>query len=608
VGFFVFADEVFVKEQIWGPPRFMTVATTTEIEERHSREAIEAEIARFEERVQQLRSGAITEEQFRPFRLKHGTYGQRQPGYQMLRVKVAAGVLKPSQLRVLARIGDEYSTGRGHLTTRENVQFHFVKLENVPAAMRLLADSGLTTREACGNTVRNVTACPVAGICSGEAFDVTPYALGVSRYLLRHPDFHDLPRKFKIAFSGCADDGGCAVAGIHDVGLIAQVWGSNGTARRGFKVLVGGGLGSLPTEAAVLADFLPEEELLPTIEAVLRLFNEIGNRKNKFKARLKFVLREKGIEELRRLVFEKRKTSQAPAEVFTVASQIRPALVSIAPAPLTPAPANGASDTEYDRWAEHNLMPQRQAGYGAIWIKLPAGTFHSRQMRVLADLLESQDLTGVRIAINQDLVIPWVPFDRVRAIFNELHALDLAIPGARTISDVTGCPGATTCNLGITRSLTLADVLSRELEGYSDPEIQKLRIKISGCPNSCGHHHIADIGFYGNARKIDDQQAPFYQLLLGGKVSAAGAHFGRQIMAVPARPIAAIIRALLAFYQQDRQPRESFSAWVTRTPDSAIVERLRPLVEVTNSTEDIFLDWGDTETFSLKLGRGECAA
>jgi len=355
-------------------------------------------------------------------------------------------------------------------------------------------------------------------------------------------------------------------------------------------------------------DFLPEEELLPTIQAVLRVFSETGNRKNKFKARLKFVLREKGIDELRRLVFEKRKTSQAPAEVFAAPSPIQPALVNISPAPLTLALDNGASDSEYDSWAEHNLMPQRQTGYGAIWIKLPAGTFHSRQMRGLANLLESQDLTGVRIAVNQDLVIPWVPFDRVRAIYNELRALDLAIPGARTISDVTGCPGATTCNLGITRSLTLADELSRALEGYDDPEIQKLRIKISGCPNSCGHHHIADIGFYGNMRKIEDQQAPYYQLLLGGKVSADGVHFGRQIMAVPARPIPAIIRELLAFYQRERQSGESFSSWVGRTPDKAIVERLHPLTEVTNSTEDIFLDWGDTETFSLKLGRGECAA
>jgi sulfite reductase beta subunit-like hemoprotein len=586
----------------------MSVAALTEVDERHSREAIEAEIMRFEERAQQLQSGAITAEQFRPFRLKHGTYGQRQPGFQMLRVKIAAGVLTPAQLRVLADIADNYSTGRGHLTTRENVQFHFVKLENVGSAMRLLADAGLTTREACGNTVRNVTACPVAGICPGEAFDVTPYALGVSRYLLRHPDFHDLPRKFKIAFSGCEDDGACAVAGIHDVGLIAQVRGNNGTSRRGFKVLVGGGLGSLPTEAAVLTDFLPEEELLPTIEAVLRVFTETGNRKNKLMARLKFVLRAKGIEEFRRLVAEKRKVSQAPAETFVVPSPIRPSLVTIAPTPLLSGGAETQNDPEYDRWAEHNLMSQRQAGYGAVWIKLPAGTFHSNQMRGLADALKKNELSGVRIAVNQDLVIPWVPFDRVRAVYDELRGLDLAIPGARTISDVTGCPGATTCNLGITRSLTLADVLSRELDGYTDPEIQKLRIKISGCPNSCGHHHIADIGFYGNVRKVDEQQAPYYQLLLGGRVNADGVRFARQIMSVPARPIPAIIRELLAFYQTDRQPAETFSTWVSRTPDKAIKDRLLPLAEVTATTEDLFVDWGDTETYSLKLGRGECVA
>jgi len=586
----------------------MPVATPVEVEERHSREAIEAEIVRFEEKVQELRSGAITDQQFRPFRLKHGTYGQRQPGFQMLRVKIAAGVLTAPQLRVLAHIGDEYSTGRGHLTTRENIQFHFVKLENVPAAMRLLADSGLTTREACGNTVRNVTACPISGVCATEAFDVTPYALGVSRYLLRHPDFHDLPRKFKIAFSGCENDGDCAVAGIHDVGLIAQVRGENGTARRGFKVLVGGGLGSLPTEAAVLSEFLLEEELLPTIEAILRVFTETGNRKNKFKARLKFVLRDKGIEELKRLVAEKRKVSQAPAETFVVPTPIQPALVTIATIPLSASSSESKNDPEYDRWAETNLSPQRQAGYGAIWIKLSAGTVYSNQLQSLAELLEKNELKGVRLAVNQNLVIPWVPFDRVRAIYDGLRALDMATPGARTISDATGCPGATTCNLGITRSLTLAEVLSRELAGETDPEIQKIRIKISGCPNSCGHHHIADIGFYGNARKIGEQQAPYYQLLLGGKVDASGVRFGRQVMPVPAKPIPAIIRELLAFYKFDRQAAESFSEWVARTPDKAIIARVGPLADVTNASEDLFVDWGDTETYSLKLGRGECVA
>ena len=249
---------------------------TAEVEARHTPEAVEDEIRIFEERAAKLQRGEITEDQFRPFRLKHGIYGQRQPGFQMVRVKVPSGILNSSQLRVLADVAERRSSGIGHVTTRENFQFHFVKLENAPAIMRDLAAVGLTTREACGNTVRNITSCPLAGICSDEAFDVTPYALATTRFFLRHPEFHDLPRKFKIAFSGCANDGNCAVAGIHDVGLIARVQGTNGTGRRGFKVLVGGGLGSLPTEAATLSELLPEEELIPTIEAVLRVFKEHG--------------------------------------------------------------------------------------------------------------------------------------------------------------------------------------------------------------------------------------------------------------------------------------------------------------------------------------------
>ena len=229
-------------------------------------------------------------------------------------------------------------------------------------------------------------------------------------------------------------------------------------------------------------------------------------------------------------------------------------------------------------------------------------------MRHLAALLEKHELSGVRLAVNQNLVVPWVPFDRVRAIYDELRALDLATPGARTISDVTGCPGATTCNLGITRSLTLADVLSRELADQNDPAIQKIKIKISGCPNSCGHHHIADIGFYGNARKIGDQQAPYYQLLLGGRVDARGVRFARQVLPVPARSIPSLVRELLAFYKETRWAGESFSEWTTRTTDAEIIDRLRPFTAVEHAPAELFVDWGDTETYSLKLGRGECVA
>ncbi len=573
-----------------------------QVDARHTPEAIENEIRIFEERVGQLQRGEITEDQFRPFRLKHGTYGQRQPGFQMLRVKIPSGILDAKQLRVLAQIGDTCSNGRGHLTTRQNVQFHFVKLADVPAAMRLLASCDLTTREACGNTVRNVTSCPLAGICGGEAFDVTPYALGVTRFLLRHPDFHDLPRKFKIAFSGCEDDGNCAVAGIHDVGLIARVRGNNGTARRGFKVLVGGGLGSLPTEAAVLTEFLPAEELLPMIEAVLRVFSEHGNRKNKLKARMKFVLRDKGIAEFRRLVEEKRKTVTTPPKIFTVTSPVGAPLVNIAAAKSEVLPAG------YGEWAKNNLNPQKQAGYRTAWVKLPAGTITTDQFRGLADVLEQNGLPGVRIAILQNFVIPWVPEAKTAKVYEQLKGLDLATPGARTIADVTGCPGATTCNLGITRSLTLADVLSKELAEESDPEIQKLRIKISGCPNSCGHHHIADIGFYGNVRKIGDRQAPFYQLLLGGEVSERGVIFGKQFMSLPAKQIPGVIRELLTFYKSDRAANEGFRSWAERTSHKVIHDRLQPLVAVAEESADTFVDWGDIETYSLKLGRGECAS
>ncbi len=576
---------------------------TAEVEVRHAPEAIEEEIRIFEERAAQLERGAITEQDFRPFRLKHGIYGQRQPGFQMVRVKIPSGILDPKQLRTLASIAETYSTGRGHVTTRENCQFHFVKLANVPAIMRLLAEAGLTTREACGNTVRNVTSCPLAGICAGEAFDITPYALETTRFFLRHPEFHDLPRKFKIAFSGCEDDGNCAVAGIHDIGLIARIRGTNGTGRRGFKVLVGGGLGSLPTEAATLTDFLPEEELIPTMEAILRVFNEHGNRKNKFKARMKFVLRDKGIVEFRRLVAEKRAQVTTPPSFPERPSPLQSPLV-----PLNPVPTQGNGHTgEYARWAQHNLQPQRQAGYAVVWIKLLAGTVSVAQFRGLADLLEKHHLAAARIAISQDLVIPWVPVYRASEIFQALKALDLATPGARTVADVTGCPGSTTCNLGITRSLALAEVLAEEFADETDPEIKKIRIKISGCPNSCGQHHIADIGLYGNARKVGNQQAPYYQVMLGGKVSGDGVRFGRQILPIPAKRIPPALRALLELYRRDRSAGEPFTAWAMRAPKDVLAETLQPFADTTAEIADLFVDWGDQETYSLKIGRGECA-
>jgi len=344
--------------------------------------------------------------------------------------------------------------------------------------------------------------------------------------------------------------------------------------------------------------------LIPTIEAILRVFNEHGNRKNKFKARLKFVLRQKGIDEFRRLVAAMRATLTAPPETFTIPTPVGPP----PPAVISAARRGEGFPTEYQRWAQYNLQPQRDPEYSVVWIKLPAGTILSSQLRRLADLLERHGLAVARTTTSQNIVIPYAPVQKAEQIYNDLKALGLALPGARTISDVTACPGGTTCNLGITRSLTLAEVLTEHFAEEVDPQSLKINIKISGCPNSCGQHHIADIGLYGNARRIAGRQAPYYQLLLGGAVTAEEVHFARQVVAIPARRIPQALSALLEFYKQDRMPDEPFRIWVARTSDEAITARLEKFVDTSDASEDLFIDWGDREPFSLGLKRGECAA
>jgi sulfite reductase beta subunit-like hemoprotein len=576
---------------------------TVEPATRNTPETVADEITAFESRLGMLERGQLTDDEFRPFRLKYGIYSQRQPGFQMVRVKIPSGLLASAQLRTLGNIGDAYSNGRGHLTTRENCQFHFVRMQHVPAVLRLLADAGLTTREACGNAVRNVTACPLAGVCGQEVFDVTPYALATTQFFLRHPEFQNLPRKFKIAFSGCAEDGRCALAGINDIGLIARVQSGPQGERRGFQVLVGGGLGSLPTAAVTLADFIPEEELLPLIEAILMVFNQHGNRQNKHKARLKFVLRERGLDEFRRMVSEKRQQVKTQPHRLESASPVLP------PAqPLTVAPGalaifeNGAG-----RWRRQNVQAQSQPGFFTVWVKLLAGNIQASQMKGLASLMEVFGLPAVRVTITQNLVLPWVPQGGLQKLYHGLQKLELATPGAGTIADVTGCPGATTCNLGITRSLTLAEMLAGELANESDPEVQKIRIMISGCPNACGQHHLADIGFYGNARKAGERLIPYYQLMLGGKIAGENVQFARQVLALPARRIPQVVRQLIGYFQQERLPEESFHEWSRRVSDAQVAARLAPYLQVTEIEEEAFTDWGDQEKFSLKLGRGECS-
>ncbi|MBI3078390.1 MAG: nitrite/sulfite reductase, partial [Deltaproteobacteria bacterium] len=468
-----------------------------------------AEIDTFDQFVKDFWAGRVNPDEFKRFRLQHGVYGQRQPDVQMLRVKIPWGGLTAAQIERLADIAEKTPRGLGHVTTRQNVQFHFVQLAQVPTLMRALAEVGLTTREACGNTVRNVTVGHCAGICSKEAFDPTPYADAVARFLLRNPMNQNLPRKFKIAFSGCDDDTG--LTPIHDIGVRAVVRGSDGSAVRGFEVLLGGGLGPAPRLAQPLEEFTAADDLLPTVAAIVRVFDRHGNRENRNMARLKFLVQKLGIDPLRALILRERDALR-----FTMAGKF-PSVAPWEERPSTRGSRNGGrppvGDPAYQRWHRANVMPQRQPGYAAIHVRLLRGDVTPEQLRVLARAAREFGDGTVRSTNQQNFLLRWIPDDELPELYAILAQAGLALPGAERLIDVTACPGADTGQLGITSSrglaLAIADVIEQELDGLADGA--GIRIKISGCPNSCGQHRIANIGLFGGARKFHGEQAPTYQ-------------------------------------------------------------------------------------------------
>ena len=581
-----------------------------DLEIQHAR-TVRQEIETFRHRAQAFLDGEITENDFRPFRLKHGIYGQRQAGVQMVRCKIPSGMLTAAQVEQLGRIADEFGGGRGHLTTRQNVQYHFVPLSRVADLMHLLADAGLTNREACYNTVRNVTTCHWSGIARDEVFDVRPYAQRVAYALLRKDLTGNLPRKFKIAFDGCAGQD-CIQGAINDIGLRAEIR----DGRRGFRMIIGGGLGPLPTEAQLLEEFVPEDRLLNKIEAVIRVFNQYGNRKNKNTARMKFVLRERG------LAWMKEQIEKEYADILENGGIAWPALVPEGfgayqshPQPLGTGDAlpvlhtNGAAHPEYERWLESNVVAQKQTGYAAVIVRVDQGNLSGDQFRGLARLAATAGDGLVRVDINQNLVLAFLPQRRLRQVYAALGELGLAESGAHRIEDVVTCPGSYTCNLGLTKTMNLGAALQETVRHYDDPQIQRLSIKASGCPNSCGHHWIADIGFYGNARKIDGREIPYYQMLLGGGFDEQGImRFGLAVQSVPARLAPEAVARVLDHFLAHRQPGETFRQYILRER----VETFRALTaEFAKPAElfpEIYQDWGDEQAYSLKLGRGECAA
>ena len=552
----------------------------------------------FVEKLALFESGKITSDEFRAFRLLRGCYGQRQPDVQMLRVKIPFGRLFPVQLETLATVADRYSRGYGHVTTRQNVQFHFMKMNDMEAIMRLLDDAGLTTREACGNSVRTVTACEVASVCSGAAFDVTPYAEAVTRMLLRHPLSSSLPRKFKIAFSGCDRD--CAMGAINDLGFVAKVQ----DGERGFKVLAAGGLSTTPQAAITLHEFVRAGEISRVAETVVRMFHAMGNRENKHRARLKYVLRKLGEAGFREEYARRRAEVDAEA-LAEIVEAPQPATV-----PAPPVMEEGAPRAAgYLAWKASAVFTQKQAGYAAVYVRLPLGDVSSVQLRALGGLATRFGDGSVLLSIDQNLVIPWVDARSLPSIHRALVQLELAELDRGTARDVTSCPGAETCNLAVTGSRSLGRAITERLEGEAVHALRgfaKTAIKISGCPNSCGQHHVADLGFHGAVKSSNGVAVPMYQLHLGGGVDANGARFGRQVVKIIARRVPDAVVALLELFESDGKPGEEPAAFFQRVDAKRVVEALGALLGPALPGEES--DIGETQGFHVAIGAGECAA
>ncbi|MBI3996989.1 MAG: nitrite/sulfite reductase [Candidatus Omnitrophica bacterium] len=582
----------------------------TRLEEflREMPQATKEEITEFRQLVERYFLGQITPDEFKAKRLHMGTYGIRGvKDIHMMRIKIPAGKLNAEQLECLADLAEQYSKSIGHITTRQDMQLYWIPTKEAPKAIIRAAAVGLTTREACGNSVRNVTACYLAGVSPTELFDVTQHAEAVMRHFLRNPCSQKLPRKFKIAFEGCPTDH--AKTAIHDIGAVAAVKEEGGTRILGFKIYVGGGLGAAPMQAILLEPFTPATELLRTCEAAVRVHDRLGDRKNKATARIKFVVKRLGPDAFRKEVFEERaKLPQYPyPEMHVTETNEQP------PKPVDIKPATPVNTT-YARWMLTNVTGQKQAGYSTVIIRLQLGDISSSQMRALAKIIRRYCGGIVRTMITQNLALRWIRTEHLAPLFNELHAVGLAEPEAERLYDVTSCPGAETCQLGISASRGLARALEARLKasGLGGEDLDRLHIKVSGCPNSCGQHHIADIGFFGGAKKVNDHLTPHFQLMLGGLAEEGKAEFGQPILKLPARRIPDAVIRILERYRQDRQSvQEPFKIFARRV---GIDYWKRTLEEFTTlpayeTSPEAYRDWGAEEEFSLGgMGPGECAA
>ena len=597
------------------------------------------EIDVFERQMELRKLGKISEPVFAETRLRRGVYGQRYdngkrhdgvesktleyprpelmkgpntvwdaPG--MIRIKIPYGELSVEQVEALADLSEEYSDGITHITTRQDVQFHYLHIDDAPDLMRRLAAVGITTREACGNVVRNVTACPFAGVCQGEAFDVSPYAHALTFFLMGHPDTQDFGRKVKIAFSGCATSP-CGLTTFHDIGLIAQIQEIDGTLTRGFSYYVGGGLGSVPSQAKLLEEFVPEHELLPLSQAVCRVFARLGEKNNRTRARMKFLVNKVGIDEFRKLVHQEREILPHDERWVSDIEATR-TLVS---KPLLPESIFNLdiAPEAFKTWFQSNVRPQRQRGYATITVACPLGDLSAFQMRGIADIAREFVGDNIRLTVEQNLVFRWVPENKIVALWQALDELALGDPTAGTIVDVTACPGTDTCKLGHASSRGLAATLRDQLtvtNAHLDTAIKDLRVKVSGCFNSCGQHHVADIGFYGVGRKVRGFMVPHFQVVVGGQWSNNGGAYGLAIGAVPSKSIPEALSILTTEFAANRLHDEGFREYVQRVGKPTIKASLKSVMTVPSHEEDpsFYHDWLDPREYTTgDLGVGECA-
>src|ERR1700722_16386454 len=596
------------------------------------------EVDIFETEIALRKQGKLDERLFAETRLRRGTYGQRYDNGQrhdgtkvqqipypsgdltkgphtmwdapgMQRIKIPFGGLNAGQLETMAELAEEYSDGIAHVTTRQDFQLHYVHIDDTPSVMRRLAAAGITTREACGNSVRNVTACPYAGVCPDEAFDVSPYSRAMSKFLMGHPDTQNFGRKFKPSFSGCSQHA-CGLASMHDMGMVAVTQIEDGKEKRGFDVCVGGGLGALPDQATPFDSFVPPEELLPLAQAISRVFARLGEKKNRSRARIKFLVQDLGIEKFKELVLEERKVLPDDPRW----TELIEAAEKIEETPLRPggkAPLLGSES--FQRWVKTNTRPQKQDGYTVVTIALPLGDISSNQLRSLADIARRFTKETIRSTVEQNIVLRWVSQSDLMELHKALEAAGLGASGAGSIVDIAACPGTDTCKLGISSSRGLAAELRKRLGEKNfqlDDSVVKLHIKISGCFNSCGQHHVADLGFYGVSRKMSGYAVPHFQVVLGGEWEHNGASYGLPVIAIPSKNIPEVVSRLTDRYAANRKNGESFKDFIGRTGKVELKKMLEDLAHppADSSDRSFFQDWGDPREYTLAdLGVGECA-